>query len=103
MGRTFVYTALVAALVLLAFAGGSARASVGSERQVLGAADPQFADPLAQEAQIEQLSSSSSEQTVRTIFKHVARLRHLRERLGAGHLRSVLQGDTWAERHVPRL
>jgi hypothetical protein len=60
MGKNFVYTALVGALVLLAFAGGSARASVGSERQVLGAADPQFADPLAQEAQIEQLSSSSS-------------------------------------------
>jgi hypothetical protein len=62
MRKTAVYVALAAVFGLLALAGGRAQASVGSESHVLGNADPFFADPFAQELQIEQLNSSSSTQ-----------------------------------------
>jgi hypothetical protein len=60
MKQVIALAALAAGLALLALGGGQAQASVGTESQVLGGADPQLADPFAEELQIEQLSASSS-------------------------------------------
>jgi hypothetical protein len=60
MRKLVVYAVLLTAIGALAAGASRAQASVGTESNVLGGADPQLADPLAQELAIDQLNQSSS-------------------------------------------